>query len=156
MACKLSTNCNLILSCNLSEDTIDVDLRVHTLWGIHTYKKDRSTQVIKCSPWGNEVKPFLSLQKKMVEFMRCRQIITAPFANRSFQPRPKVAARKQNLVTLTRPNREKLSQPRNINVRPLPLAIQQNWLAYLKVKEVAGASSSQAPTPSQPMDTPAG
>ena len=41
-----------------------MDLKVHTLWGIHTYKKDRSTQVIKSSPWGAEVKPFPSLQKK--------------------------------------------------------------------------------------------
>ena len=77
-----------------------------------------------------------------------------PFANRSFQPRPKAAAaRKHNLVTLIRTNREELSQPRKINVRPSPLAAQQNWLANLKAKEVVSATSSQAPTPSQPMDT---
>ena len=90
MACKLSANYNLIfviLSCNLLEDNTDVDLKVHTLWGIHTYKKDRGTQVIKCSPWGTEVKPFLSLQKKMAEFLSHRKIITTPFASRSFQTR---------------------------------------------------------------------
>ena len=49
MACKLSANCYSIfgiLSCNLLDDTIDV---VQTLQGTHTYKKDRSTQVIKCT-----------------------------------------------------------------------------------------------------------
>ena len=89
MACKLSANSDLIfgiLSCNLPEYTIYVDLKVCTLWGIHTYNKDQSTQVIKCSPWGMEVKPLPSLQKKMAEFLRCRQIITNPFANRSYQP----------------------------------------------------------------------
>ena len=130
MACKLSASCDLIfsiLSCHLPEDTIDVDLKVCTLQGIHTYKKDRTTQVIKYSPWGMKVKPFLSLQKKMVEFLRQRQIITNPYANRSYHPRPKATAtRKCNLVTLTRPNREKLSQPRKVNVGPLPKATQGN------------------------------
>ena len=95
MACELSANCDLIfgiLSCNLPEDTIDVDLNVQTLQGIHTYKKDRSTQVIKCSSWGSKVRSFPSLQKKMAEFLRCRQITATPYANRSFQPRPKATA----------------------------------------------------------------
>ena len=121
--------------------------------GVLIYKKDQSTQVIKCNPWGMEVKPFPSLQKKMAEFLRCRQIIATPFANRSHQPRPKATAtRRCNLVVLTRPNREKLSQPRKVNVEPLSKATQRNWLATLKAKEVEGAS--QAPTPSQPMAIP--
>ena len=132
MACKLSTNCNLIfviLSCNLLEHTIDMDLKVCTLQEIHTYKKDSSTQVIKCSP---EVKPFPSLQKKMTEFLRYRQTVATPFANRCFQLRPKATAtRKCNLVILTRPNRDKLSQPMKLNVGPYPPTIQRNWLATL-------------------------
>ena len=75
MACKLSTQCDLILwilKCALPEDTIDVDLKFHTLRGIHTFRKDSRTQIIKCSPWGTEVKPYPSLKKKMVEFMRHR------------------------------------------------------------------------------------
>ena len=42
MACKLSANCNHIfgiLSCNLLEDTIDVDLKVHTYWGYTLTKR---------------------------------------------------------------------------------------------------------------------
>ena len=148
MACKCSVNCNVIfgiLSCNLPEDTIDVDLKVHTLWGIHTYKKKRSTQAIKCSPWGTEVKPFLSLQKKMAEFLRCRQITTTPFANSSLRSRPKAtAARRCSLVTLTRPNKEKLSQSRKVNVGPLPKATLRNWLPMLKAKEW------QVPYPARP------
>ena len=73
MACKLAANSDLIfgiLTCNLPKDTIDMNLKVCPLWGIHTYKKDRRTQVIKCSPWGTEVKPFLSIQRKMAEYLR--------------------------------------------------------------------------------------
>ena len=70
MACGLWANCNLILgilSCTLPEDTIDMDLKVHTFWEIDTYRKHLSTQVIKCSTSGMEVKSFPSLQRKMVE-----------------------------------------------------------------------------------------
>ena len=43
MAYKLSMWSNLVygfLKCALPEDTIDVDLKVYTLKGIHTFKKD--------------------------------------------------------------------------------------------------------------------
>ena len=123
-----------ILKCTLPKDLIEMDLKVCTLGGIHTYRKDRSTQIIKCSPWRTEVQPYPSLKKKMVEFMKNRQIITTPFANRSFQPRPKVAVKKHNLVPLTRLNRAKISHPRKINVGPLTEATQQNWAATLTEK----------------------
>ena len=153
MACELPANCDLIfgiLSCNLPEDTVDVDLKVCTLWWIHTYKKDRSTEVSKCIPWRTEVKPFPSLLKKMAENFRCRQIITTPFANRSFKLRPKATpARQSNLVTLTRPNREKLFQPRKVNIGTLPGTTQKNWLATLKAKKAEATASNQVPTPTQ-------
>ena len=159
MACDLLTQCDLIfgiLKCALPEDTIDVDLKVCTLWGIHTYRKDSSTQIIKCSTFGTEVLPFLSFKKKVVEFMKHRQIIATPFTNRSFQPRPKVAEKRCNLVLLTRLNGAKLFQPRKINVGPLPEATQHNWDATLeKAKDAAGVTTSLAPIQtSQLMDTP--
>ena len=126
--------------------TQHVDLKVYTLRGIHTHRKDRSTQIIKCSPWGTEVQPYPSLKKKMVEFMRFRWTTATHFANRSFQPRLKVAAKKHNLVPLTRPNREKLSQPRKINLGQLPEATQQNWAATLgKAKDAAGKKTACPP-----------
>ena len=92
----------------------------------------------------------------MTEYLRQRQIITNPFANGSYRPRPKATAvRRHNLVTLTRPNREKLSQPRKVNVGSLPKATQRNWLATFKAKEVEATASSQAPTPTPIAEVPA-
>ena len=86
MGCDLAANCNFLFgffSGTLPEDTIDVDLTVHTLPGIHTFRKDRNTQAIKYSPWGTKIKPFPSLQRKMMEYLRqrgncqlfCQQVI---------------------------------------------------------------------------------
>ena len=75
MACEFTSSCDLIfglLNCNLLQDIIDVDLKICTLWGIYTYKKDRSSQVGKYSPLGNQGYTFPSLQKEMMEFLRQR------------------------------------------------------------------------------------
>ena len=126
MACNLATNCNFLFwlfTCSLLEDTIDVNLMVHTLRGIHTFRKDRNTQMSKCSPWGTDVKPFLCLQKKMMEYLRQRQAIANPFANRSYHSRPKPSpfakrpkatpVKSSQMVTITRPHKDKHSKPRN-------------------------------------------
>ena len=91
----------------------------------------------------------------MAEFLRQRQIITTPYANWSYQARPKAtAARRCNLVTLARPNREKLSQPRRVNVGALPKATQRNWLTTLKAKQVEVTAYSQPPTPTKSVEAP--
>ena len=114
-----------------------MDLKICSLQGIYIYKKDRGYQGSKYSPWRAKVTPFPVLQKKMTESLRHRQVITIPHANRSYQPRPKATAtRRSNLVTLTRPNREKLSHARKVNIGPLPKAKQRTWLATLGAKEL--------------------
>ena len=78
-----------------------------------------------------------------------------PYSKRSYKPRPKATATKRcNLVTLTRAHRE-VSQPRKVNVGPLPEAIQKNWLTTLRAKEVEATASSWALAPTQPADVPA-
>ena len=53
MVCELSMQCDLVyrfLKYALPEDAIDVDLKVCTLKGIHTFKKDYKSQSSNCSP----------------------------------------------------------------------------------------------------------
>ena len=72
------------------------------------------------------------------------------------QARPKATATKRhNLVTLTRPNREKLSQPRKVDVAPLPKAKPRTWLAALRANELEATALRHASTPTQLADVPA-
>ena len=90
MACDLAQNCSFLFRyflCTLPEDLIDIDITVHMLKGIHTFKKD-STQVSRCSLWGLEVRPFPSLRKKMQAYIEERQNIANPFTYRSYPSRP--------------------------------------------------------------------
>ena len=91
----------------------------------------------------------------MTEYLNQRETIVTQFANRLYWPRSKATAiRRCNLVTLTSPNREKLSQPRKVNVGPYPPEIQRNWPATLKAKEAEATESSHTPTLTQPAEAP--
>ena len=82
MACDLAPSCNFlygVLSYHLPEDTIDVELTVRMLKGIHSYRKDCSTQISSCSPWSLQVCPFLSLTKKMEVYLEERRNNEDPF-----------------------------------------------------------------------------
>ena len=61
-------------------------------------------------------------------------MITTPFANRPYQPKPKITMKKRNLVLPTRPNRSKLSQVRRINVRKPPEATQLDFCIHHQQK----------------------
>ena len=131
MASELSTQCDLyywFLRYALPEDTIEVDLKVYTLMGIHTFKKDYKSQTSTWSSWRTDVQLYPSLKKKVKEFMCQRQAITTPYATRPYHTRPKNTQKKRILITLTRLDRSKLSKPRKINVYKYPLSsCQLNW-----------------------------
>ena len=70
MACDLEPKCNFLFgffSCTLPDDMINVDIPAHNLKGIHTFGKDRNTQISRYSPQDMEVKPFQALWKKVKE-----------------------------------------------------------------------------------------
>ena len=89
MAWALTVQCHLVyqfIKCALPGDTIDVDLKVHTLKGIHMFKKDYKSQISKCSPWRAEVQPYPFLKKKMVEFICQREAVPTPVPTGSTIP----------------------------------------------------------------------
>ena len=68
MACDLKPSCDSLFGyfcCALPEDTIDIELTVRTVKGIHTFWKDHTTQSTTCSPCSRQMKPFPSLCRKI-------------------------------------------------------------------------------------------
>ena len=67
MTCVLMPQCNFFygyFQCQLLKDTIDIEMTVQTIKGIHKFKRDCSTQVIACRPWTFQLHPYQSLTKK--------------------------------------------------------------------------------------------
>ena len=72
MACILMPQCNFThryFRCILPEETIDIEVRVKTMKGIHMFRRDHITQVISCKPWSPRLHPYPSLVRKMQTYL---------------------------------------------------------------------------------------
>ena len=82
MAYNLAPQSNFLygfFQCQLLEDTIDIEITVRMMKGIHTFKKDCSKKASSCSLWGSQVHPFPSLVKEIEVYLEKRRIIADPF-----------------------------------------------------------------------------
>ena len=74
MAKGMSVSCNFLahnLTCILPENTMDVLLKVRTKSGEHTFREDIYI-TLKYRRWNNELRPFQSLKKRVVQMFQKR------------------------------------------------------------------------------------
>ena len=72
MACILCPECNFLhryFRCQLPVGMVDVEVKVKMMQGIHTFRRDRASQVIKCNPWSTKLCPYPSLIWKMNTYL---------------------------------------------------------------------------------------
>ena len=68
MACILKQECNFLhgyFRCLLPIETVDFEVKVKTMRGIHMFRRDWTTQIISCNPWSTRLCPYPSLIRKM-------------------------------------------------------------------------------------------
>ena len=71
-ACILMPECNFVrgyFRCLFPEATMDMEVKVKMMRGIHTFRRDCSTQVISCKPWSPRLCPYPSLIRKMQTYL---------------------------------------------------------------------------------------
>ena len=72
MACILKPECNFLhgyFRCLLPLETVDIEVKVKMMRGIHMFRRDRTTQVISCNPWSTRLCPYPSLIRKMKMYL---------------------------------------------------------------------------------------
>ena len=72
MACILFPECNFLhgyFRCQLPMETVDMGVTVKTVQHIHMFRRDRTSQVIKCNPWSTRLHPYPSLVQKMRTYL---------------------------------------------------------------------------------------
>ena len=75
MAKEMSVMCDFIqhnLQCVLPENMMDILLKVCTRLGEHTFREDVYTRTLKYRKWNNELRPFHSLKKRVVQMFQKR------------------------------------------------------------------------------------
>ena len=75
MACILMPQCNFVhgyFRCLLPEETIDVEVKVKTMKGIHTFRRNCTTQIISCKPWVPRLCSYPSLVRRMRTYLELK------------------------------------------------------------------------------------
>ena len=73
MAFLLQPECNFLqgfFRCKLPVEVVDIEVRVTSMQEMHIFRKDRTTQLIKCTPWTTKLCPHPTIVKKMQTFLK--------------------------------------------------------------------------------------
>ena len=72
MACLLQPECNFLhgfFSCKLPVEVVDVEMKITSMQEMHIFRRDRMTQLIKCTPWSMRLHPHPTIIEKMKTFL---------------------------------------------------------------------------------------
>ena len=94
MACLLQAECNFLhgfFRCKFPVEVVDIEVKITSMQGMHIFRRDRTTQLIKCTPWSMRLHLHPTIIKKMRTFLEVENkmglIILAP-ANQFRSPLP--------------------------------------------------------------------
>ena len=68
MACLLQPECNFLhgfFRCKLLVEVVDVEVKITSMQGTNIFRRDQTTQLIKCTPWSTRLHPHPTIIKKM-------------------------------------------------------------------------------------------
>ena len=92
MACLLQPECNFLhgfFRCKLPVEVVDIEVKIPTMQGMHIFRRDRMTQLIKCTPWSTRLHPHPTIIKKMKTFLMVEGemgLIPVPAPGNQFRP----------------------------------------------------------------------
>ena len=92
MACLLQPECNFLhgfFRCRLLVEVVGVEVKITSMQGMHIFRRDRMTQLIKCTPWGMRLCLHPTIIKKMKTFLEVegkKGPIPVPVPGDQFRP----------------------------------------------------------------------
>ena len=78
-----------LLRCKLLVEVVDVKVKITSMQGMHIFRRDRMTQLIKCTPWSMKLHLHPTIIKKMKTFLEIEGNmgpIPVPAASNQFRP----------------------------------------------------------------------
>ena len=90
MACLLQPECNFLhgfFRCKLPVEVVDVEVKITSMQGTHIFRRDRTTQLIMCTPWSIRLHLHPTIIKKMKTFLEVENTIgPIPTPHSQFRP----------------------------------------------------------------------
>ena len=72
MACLLQPECSFLhrhFRCWVPVEVVDIKVKITSMQGMHIFRRDRTMQLIKCTPWSTILCPYPTIIKKMKTFL---------------------------------------------------------------------------------------
>ena len=92
MACIPMPEFNFVhgyFRCLLPEETMDMEVKVKMMRGIHMFRRDHTTQIISCKPWSPRLHPYPSLARRMQTYLELKgQDVSQPCPSSNQAVRP--------------------------------------------------------------------
>ena len=114
MACLLQPECNFLhgfFRCKLLVEVVDVEVKFASMPGTHIFRRDRTTQLIKCTPWSTRLCLHPTIIKKMKTFLEVEGKM-GPVPTPSSQFRPPLPDTNPNIRKDTVTEKRKEPHPR--------------------------------------------
>ena len=92
MVCLLQPECNFLhgfFRCRLPVEVVEMEVKITSMQGMHIFRRDRTTQLIKCTPWSTRLHPHPTIIKKMKTFLEVEGkmgSIPVPAPSNQFRP----------------------------------------------------------------------
>ena len=114
MACLLQPECNFLHSffrCKLPVEVVDMEVKITSMQGTHIFRRDRTTQLIKCTPWSTRLCLHPTIIKKMKTFLEVEGKM-GPIPTPSSQFRPPLPDTNPNIRKDTVTEKRKRATPK--------------------------------------------
>ena len=88
MACLLQPEWNFLhgfFRCKLPVEVVDVEVIIMSMQGTHIFRRDQTTQLMKCTPWSTILHPHPTIIKKMKTFLEVESKM-GPIPASQFRP----------------------------------------------------------------------
>ena len=129
--------------CKHPVEVVDVEVKITSMQGTHTFRRDWTTQLIKCTPWSTKLHPHPTIIKKMKTFLEVEGKmgpIPAPIS----QFRPPLPDTNPNIRKNNATEKRKRATPKKF--RP---ATSKPTAAHLPLPEAPPKPKNEAPLPSR-------
>ena len=87
----LQSECNFLYGyfrCCLPIETVDIEVKITSMQGTHAFRRAKTSQLIKCTPWSTRLCPHPTIIKKIKTFLELEgELCPKPQSlNKQFRP----------------------------------------------------------------------
>ena len=114
MVCLLQPECNFLdgfFRCKLPVEVVDMEVKITSMQGTHIFRRDRTTLLIKCTPWSTRLHPRPTIIKKMKTFLEVENKM-GPIPTHGSQFRPPLPDTNSNIRKDTVTEKRKRATPK--------------------------------------------